>query len=94
MSQERIIIDCEALAKQGGIELGSIRPSIRLSIHPFVCVFVRALLAEPFNLCNQWAYVDNRTDASDRLLLSNELKNQRKGVDLDNMGRYQKEVKS
>ncbi len=33
-----LVIDREALAKQGDNALGSIRPSVRLSVRPFVCL--------------------------------------------------------
>ncbi len=41
-----VIIDRVALAKQGDNVLGSVRPSVCVS----ACLFVRALLFEPFDL--------------------------------------------
>ncbi len=41
-----IIIDCETLAKQGDSVLGSVRPSVPLSLCPSVCLLVSALTAE------------------------------------------------
>ncbi len=44
-----IFIDRIALAKQGDNRIGSVRPSVRLSVCPSVHQSVNALMAEPFD---------------------------------------------